>query len=146
MSTQNFDQVEFYKKFYKIWENTLDEAFNIWSKSPMMKNTETTGKKETLQPDEYFKKFFKNWEGNMSETLESWMKTPFFTAAIGKGIEKSSEIKKYVDQIMVRSLKTMQLPTKGDIDKALTAINKIEEKVNDLLDQVEEIKASSVKK
>jgi len=45
---------------------------------------------------------------------------------------------------MERNLKNMQLPTKSDIDKILMSIIKIEERINDLIERVEDLKESTV--
>ncbi|MCH8028598.1 MAG: hypothetical protein IH874_01530 [Candidatus Dadabacteria bacterium] len=139
MSTENFDQKQFYKNLFGIWEKTIDETFKLWSKSPFTESPSNKDGNSEVDPKSYYKKFYSVWEQNLSEALESWLKTPYFSATVGKGIERSSELKKYFDQVIERSLKTMHMPTKGDVNKALAAINKIEEKVNDLIDKVDEL-------
>jgi hypothetical protein len=142
MSEQNFSHAEFYKRFYDIWEKTLGEAFDIWAKSPFLKNAPSVEGDPNFNPNVYYKKFYDIWEKTTSEAVEMWLKTPLFASTVGKAVEQSSEFKRYVDQVMERSLKSLQLPTKGDIDKTLAAINKIEEKINDLIEKVEELSAS----
>jgi hypothetical protein len=55
-------------------------------------------------------------------------------------VEKSSELKKYMDEVIERSLRNMHFPTKSDIDRILTSLNNLEAKINDLWDKVDEIK------
>jgi hypothetical protein len=144
MSEEKFDYVGFYKKFYEAWEKTMSEGIDMWAKSPFFNASATetaSGNKTTdFDPVDYYKKFYDVWEKTMSEGLEVWLKSPFFAATMGKTIEKSSEFKKYIDEIMDRSLKNMHFPTKGDIDRVLTSINNIEAKINDLGDKVDELK------
>jgi hypothetical protein len=61
---------------------------------------------------------------------------------MGKFVEKSSELKKYFDEIVEKSLKNLRLPSKNDIDRIHSSINTIEAKINDLSEMVEELKSS----
>jgi len=149
MTKRTTETADFYKKFYKAWENALGEAFDMWAKSPFLSKNKTGSEPADgtkFDPNTYYKRFYEVWEKYFSETLEAWEKTPLFSQAVGKAVERSSELKKTVDDIMERTLRNMNLPSKNDIDRALAAINKIEEKVNDLIDKVDEIAASMEKK
>ena len=142
MSEEKFDYMEFYKRFYGAWEKAMSEGIDMWAKSPFLNTGETSSKAPSFDPITYYKKFYEVWEKTMSEALDIWLKSPLFAATLGKTVEKSSEFKKYIDEVMERSLKNMHLPTKSDIDRVLSSINNIEAKVNDLSDKVDELKPS----
>jgi hypothetical protein len=139
--SKDFDYGEFYKKFYEAWEKTMSEAIDIWMKSPIMSKGEG-GNASEFDPIAYYKRFYETWEKTMSEALEMWLNSPLFAANMGKAVEKSSEFKKYLDDVIEKSLRNMRIPTKTDIDRVLSSINNIEAKINDLMDKVDEIKAS----
>ena len=142
MSEEKFDYIEFYKKFYGAWEKAMSEGIDMWAKSPFLNTGEMSSKAPSFDPLTYYKKFYEVWEKTMSEALDIWLKSPLFAATLGKTVEKSSEFKKYIDEVMERSLKNMRLPTKSDIDRVLSSINNIEAKVNDLSDKLDELKPS----
>jgi hypothetical protein len=138
--SKNFDYSEFYKKFYEGWEKTMSEAIDIWTKSPFLNKAESGQKNAEFDPVANYKKFYETWEKTTSEALEMWLNSPLFAANMGKAIEKSSEFKKYLDEVIEKNLKNMRIPTKTDVDRILSTINNIEAKINDLMDKVEEIK------
>ena len=138
--TKNFDYSEFYKKFYEGWEKTMSEALDIWTKSPFLNKAESDPKTAEFDPVANYKKFYETWEKTTSEALEMWLNSPLFAANMGKAIEKSSEFKKYLDEVIEKNLKNMRIPTKTDVDRILSTINNIEAKINDLMDKVDEIK------
>src|SRR5919109_2545835 len=150
MSQERFDYIEFYKKFYESWEKTMSEAVDMWAKRPFLSKRDEGGKASDFDPLTYYKKFYEVWEKTMSEALEMWLKSPLFASTLGKTIERSSEFKKYMNEVMEKSLKNMHVPTKTDIDRVLSAINNIEAKINDMWDKVDEInvpeKASTARK
>lgn len=137
MSEQKFDYTEQYKKFYETWQKTMSEVVEAWMKSPFLKNE---GAPQNADPVGQYKKFYETWEKTTSEAMETWLKSPVFAANMGKAIERSSELKKYLDELMEKSLKNMHLPTKNDIDRVLASINNIEAKINDLWDKVDDLK------
>jgi len=139
MSTEKFDYTEFYKKFYEGWEKTMSEAMEMWTKSSLL-NKGQGGSKAEFDPVANYKKFYETWEKTTSDALEMWLNSPLFAANMGKAIEKSSDFKKYLDEVIEKSLKNMRIPTKSDIDKVLVAVNNIEAKINDLTDKVDDLK------
>ncbi|HWP91945.1 MAG TPA: poly(R)-hydroxyalkanoic acid synthase subunit PhaE [Thermodesulfobacteriota bacterium] len=139
--SKNFDYSEFYKKFYEGWEKTMSEAIDIWTKSPFLNKAESADPKNAeFDPVANYKKFYETWEKTTSEALEMWLNSPLFAANMGKAIERSSEFKKYLDEVIEKNLKNMRIPTKTDVDRILSTINNIEAKINDLMDKVDEIK------
>ena len=143
MNEEKFDYMGLYKKFYEAWGKTMSEGIDMWAKSPILSASETGDKDPGFDPVVYYKKFYEVWEKTMSEALEIWLKSPLFAATIGGTIEKSSEFKKHLDEIMEKSLRNMHLPTKSDIDRVLASINNIEAKINDLWDKIDELKSSA---
>jgi hypothetical protein len=144
MSQEKVDNIDYYKKFYEVWEKTMHEAFELWSKSPFLDKSWEKGNNKTMDfdPAAYYKRFYETWEKAMSEALEMWLKSPLFTQSAGKMVEKSSELKKYLDEVMEKSLRNMHFPTKGDIDRILASLNNLEAKINDLWDKIDEIKTA----
>lgn len=143
MNEEKFDYMGFYKKFYEAWEKTMSEGIDVWTKSPFLSAGEAGDNAPGFDPVAYYKKFYEVWEKTMSEALEIWLKSPLFAVTMGKTIEKSSEFKKYLDEVMEKSLKNMHLPTKSDIDRVLASINNLEAKINDLWDKIDELKPSA---
>jgi Poly(R)-hydroxyalkanoic acid synthase subunit (PHA_synth_III_E) len=144
VSEENTEYGEYYKRFYEIWEKSMSEALDIWRKN-LDKNIENEDDKPIdFTNIEYYKKFYETWEKSTSEALEKYINSPLFALNVGKAIEKSSELKKYFDEIVEKSLKNVRLPSKSDIDRIHNAINGIEAKINDLSDMVEELKSSKM--
>ena len=142
MSNEDIEHGEYYKRFYDIWEKSMLEALNIWKKNSDM-NIKNEGDKSTeFDIVEYYKKFYETWEKTTSEALEKYINSPLFALNMGKLVEKSSELKKYFDEIVEKSLKNLRLPSKNDIDRIHSSINTIEAKINDLSEMVEELKSS----
>jgi hypothetical protein len=142
VSNEDIEHGEYYKRFYDIWEKSMLEALNIWKKNSDM-NIKNEGDKSTeFDIVEYYKKFYETWEKTTSEALEKYINSPLFALNMGKLVEKSSELKKYFDEIVEKSLKNLRLPSKNDIDRIHSSINTIEAKINDLSEMVEELKSS----
>ncbi len=80
----------------------------------------------------YFKKLYESWEKSMTQALELWYKNPLVTNSSERALEKSEELKNYVYDIMERALKTRYHPIKGDVDKIISALDNIEQKLQDL--------------
>jgi hypothetical protein len=142
VSNEDIEHGEYYKRFYDIWEKSMLEALNIWKKNSDM-NIKNEGDKSTeFDIVEYYKKFYETWEKTTSEALEKYINSPLFALNMGKLVEKSSELKKYFDEIVEKSLKNLRLPSKNDIDRIHSSINTIEAKINDLSEMVEELESS----
>lgn len=142
MSNEDIEYGEYYKRFYDMWEKSMLEALNIWKK-----NSDKNIKTEVAEPKEfdvveYYKKFYETWERTTSEALEKYINSPLFALNMGKAVEKSSELKKYFDEVVEKSLKNLRLPSKNDIDRIHSSINTIEAKINDLSEMVGELKSS----
>jgi len=146
VSKENINYEEYYKGFYKIWERSISDALEMWKKRPSQGGNEAGEKTQDFDSVTYYKKFYETWEKTTSEALEKWVNSPLFASNMGKIIEKSSELKKNFDEVVEKGLKNMNIPSKGDIDRILNSINKIEEKINDLTDMVDELKIANKKR
>ena len=144
MGKQSTDYSEHYRKFYDAWQNSMTEAFELWTKNPIFTSKDSENDPTDFDPSSYYKKFYETWEKTTSEILEQWVNSPIFASNIGKTVEKSSEFKKFFDEIIERSLKNMHFPTKTDINNVLNSINNIEAKINDLTDMVDELRKTKV--
>jgi len=129
---------DYYKKFYEAWKNTVVESSDIWNSSLSNAEDSSPENKEDNHIDTY-KKFYEVWEKSASDALETWVNSPIFASNIGKTINSTSDVKIQLNKIIEGYLKSMRLPTKGDVDKALASIVLIEEKLNDLLDKVDDL-------
>lgn len=144
MTNENMEYGEYYKRFYEIWEKSMSEALDIWKKN-LDKSIKNEGDKPIdFSNVEIYKKFYETWEKSTSEALEKYINSPIFALNIGKAVERSSELKKYFDEVVEKSLKNLRLPSKNDIDRIHNAINSIEAKINDLSEMVEELKTSKM--
>ncbi|MGB7293123.1 MAG: poly(R)-hydroxyalkanoic acid synthase subunit PhaE [Thermodesulfobacteriota bacterium] len=144
MTNENTEYGEYYKRFYDIWEKSMLEALEIWKKN-LDKTIKNEGDKSIdFSNVEYYKKFYETWEKSTSDALEKYINSPLFALNIGKAVEKSSELKKYFDEIVEKSLRNFRLPSKNDIDRIHNAINSIEAKINDLSEMVEELRSSKM--
>jgi len=129
---------DYYKKFYEAWKNTVVESSDIWNSRLSNAEDSSPENKEDNHIDTY-KKFYEVWEKSASDALETWVNSPIFASNIGKTINSTSDVKIQLNKIVEGYLKSMRLPTKGDVDKALASIVLIEEKLNDLLDKVDDL-------
>jgi Na+/phosphate symporter len=90
----------------------------------------------------YFKKLYESWEKYMFQALEVWLKNPLFTNTTEKAIEKSTEFKNYIHDIMERSLKQRYFPMKDDMDKVITSLDKLETRVSELSERINEFQVA----
>jgi len=90
----------------------------------------------------YFKRLYESWEKYMFQALEVWLKNPLFTNTTEKAIEKSTEFKNYIHDIMERSLKQRYFPMKDDMDKVITSLDKLETRVSELSKRINELQVA----
>jgi len=139
MSKDEFNYNEHYKTFYEAWEKTMSEVMEMWTKNPVL-NHEDSDAVSDINPAKSYKEFYETWENSSSELLETWVNSPLFASSIGKAVERSAEFKKQFDEAVEKTLKSLRLPSKNDIDKVLASINNLEAKINDLTDIVDDLK------
>ena len=90
----------------------------------------------------YFERLYESWEKSASQALEVWLKGSLFRNTTEKAIEKSIEFKKYIYEIMDRTLKQRYFPMKNDIDKIINSIDNLEIKLNRLSERIDEIQTT----
>jgi len=135
---------DYYKKFYEAWKNTVIESSDISVSNFSNSKNSTSQNSEDNHIDTY-KKFYEVWEKSASEALETWVNSPIFASNMGKTINSTSDVKIQLNKIVEGYLKSMRLPTKGDVNKALASIVLIEEKLNDLLNKVDRLSKKKAK-
>lgn len=141
MSKEGAEFGDYYKRFYDIWEKSMLEALDVWKRRLDKDIKSEVDKSMEFDPVEYYKKFYETWEKTTAEALEKQINSPIFALNLGKAVERSSEFKKYFDELVDKGLKNMRLPSKSDIERIHSAINTIEAKINDLSDMVEDLRS-----
>jgi seryl-tRNA synthetase len=99
------------------------------------------GDKKREEPDyfNYFKRVYELWEKSASQALELWIKSPLFKNTMEKALEKSTEFRNYIQEVMDRTLKYGYFPMKNDIDKLAEYLSSLEEKLNKLESKINEL-------
>lgn len=138
MSETSPELKDYYKKFYEAWKNTVLESSDIWN-SDLSSSQNLSSEESEINNMDTYKEFYEVWEKSASQTLEMWINSPIFASNMGKTLDNTSDVKIHLNKIVEGYLKSMRLPTKGDVDKALASIILIEEKLNDLLDKVDNL-------
>ncbi|GBD39943.1 hypothetical protein HRbin37_02229 [bacterium HR37] len=101
------------------------------------------GDKKREEPDyfNYFKRVYELWEKSASQALELWIKSPLFKNTMEKALEKSTEFRNYIQEVMDRTLKYRYFPMKNDIDKLAEYLSSLEEKLNKLESKINELQS-----
>ncbi len=99
------------------------------------------GDKKREEPDyfNYFKRVYELWEKSASQALELWIKSPLFKNTMEKALEKSTEFRNYIQEVMDRTLQYRYFPMKNDIDKLAEYLSSLEEKLNKLESKINEL-------
>ena len=90
-----------------------------------------------FDPLDFNRKLFSEWEKKLAEFLDKRMRDPDFMSVVGKGIATTMDAKSAFDQRMEEWLKTLQLPTKTDLEKIWVTLNALETRVIDMEDRIE---------
>ncbi len=85
-----------------------------------------------------FKIFYRAWEEVASQAFGAWLGSPIFAGTVTEIVNKSSEYRKYLNDLVDRVLEDRGLPTKREIIKMAERICNIEIKVNDIEDKLNE--------
>jgi hypothetical protein len=100
-----------------------------------------------MDPAQFGKQFYEQMEKTFIEKMNDLIHNPSFLANISKGVEAGLDSKKKNDDLMKNYLEKMNMPTREDTAKILQYLQKIEaklldleEKVEDLSDEISEIK------
>lgn len=105
--------------------------------------------KQFMDPTQFGKQFYEQMEKTFIEKMNELIHNPSFLANISKGVEAGLDSKKKNDDLMKNYLEKMNMPTREDTAKILQYLQKIEaklldleEKIEDLSDGISEIKTS----
>lgn len=88
--------------------------------------------------------FQKQWEKMMLEWFEKTMNSPEFLKSMGNSFEGAFNSKAVLDECKARMLKSMSLPSEESIGKLGTYILRMDSKLLDLEDRLEELKQDLV--
>ncbi|MEQ8223529.1 MAG: hypothetical protein ABRQ37_14555 [Candidatus Eremiobacterota bacterium] len=108
--------------------------------------------KQFMDPTQFGKQFYEQMEKTFIEKMNELIHNPSFLANISKGVEAGLDSKKKNDDLMKNYLEKMNMPTREDSAKILQYLQKIEsklldleEKIENLADEIGEIKSSMKK-
>lgn len=83
----------------------------------------------------------KNWEKMFSSSMEYIVKSDTFLSYMGKMLESSSIFKMVIDKSIEKTLESMRMPTRKDIEDTLLAIRQVEKAVLDTQEQMDRLGA-----
>ncbi len=69
---------------------------------------------------------FKQWEKGFSTFMDQLVRNQAFLTQMGKLMEGSNLFRMVVDRSIIKALESVQLPTRKDMEDALSAIRRIE--------------------
>jgi len=90
----------------------------------------------------YFKKLYESWEKSASQAVDIWLKSPLFTNSMERAVEKSIEVKNYIQDTIERTLKQRYIPTRNDTDKLKDSLDKLQEKLKHLEEKIKNLEAN----
>jgi len=70
--------------------------------------------------------FFKQWEKGFSTFMDQLVRNQAFLTHMGKLMEGSNLFRMVVDRSIIKALESVQLPTRKDMEDALSAMRRIE--------------------
>ncbi|MBI3891782.1 MAG: hypothetical protein HY303_09675 [Candidatus Wallbacteria bacterium] len=79
------------------------------------------------------------WEKSVGEMLERLSRSEGFLKHMSDGFGRSLDFKKQIDQQLQASLEALNVPTKADMQRILTYLLRIEQKLLDLEDRLSEL-------
>ncbi|MBL8610139.1 MAG: hypothetical protein JNL38_22580 [Myxococcales bacterium] len=92
-----------------------------------------------------FKKGFDAWENATAKYLEVWLKSPMVLGPSGAMLSSAMRTKATYDKMVAGMWGTMGLPTKRDQERALYTLNKLESRIYDLEEKLEELKSKDAR-
>ncbi|PKK90742.1 MAG: hypothetical protein CVV64_07640 [Candidatus Wallbacteria bacterium HGW-Wallbacteria-1] len=90
--------------------------------------------------DEMMKNMYQNWEKAVSENLEKMVRDQGFISEMAKAMASSMSGQASAKKMMDETLVSMNLPTRGELVKALQKLTDIEERVIDLSETLEDLR------
>lgn len=94
-----------------------------------------------FDPFDINRKLFSEWEKKLAEFMDKRMRDPDFMSLVGKGISTSMDAKSAFDARMDEWFKSLNLPTRHDLEKVWTTLNMLETRVIDIEDRLDALEA-----
>ncbi|MCA9650623.1 MAG: hypothetical protein H6712_22390 [Myxococcales bacterium] len=91
-----------------------------------------------MSPWKQWKRAFDQWEGTTAHFIEQWMKSPLLLEPAGAWLSAAMRVKALADKTTAAWWGSLGLPTKRDQERALHALNKLESRLLDLEEQLED--------
>ncbi len=85
-----------------------------------------------------WKKSFDVWENETAKFLETWVKSPLVLGPSGMMLTQAMKAKAQYDKALAQFWGSVGLPTKRDQERTLHLLNKLESRLLDLEEQLEE--------
>ncbi len=85
-----------------------------------------------------YKEGFDAWESATAKLLENWMKSPLVLEPSGAMLTSVMRMKAASDRMSAMWWGALGLPTKRDQERTLHALNKLESRLNDLEEKLED--------
>ncbi|MFZ2957182.1 MAG: hypothetical protein WA705_09850 [Candidatus Ozemobacteraceae bacterium] len=88
-------------------------------------------------PFDFGRNIMEQWEKTMADSIERMTKDEAFLKNISKAFSSSLDVKHQLETQIEKYLKSINMPTKGDLERILSYLQRIEEKLLDLEDQIQ---------
>jgi hypothetical protein len=85
-----------------------------------------------------YKKGFDAWENATAKMLETWLKSPLVLKPSGAMLTSMMRMKAASDRMNAMWWSAMGLPTKRDQERTLHLLHKLESRMNDLEEKLED--------
>jgi len=92
-----------------------------------------------------FKKGFDAWENSTAKYMEVWLKSPMILGPAGAMLSRAMRGKAAYDKMMGDMWGNVGLPTKRDQERTLHVLHKLESRLFDLEEQLQELKGQELK-
>lgn len=91
-----------------------------------------------VNPFDFGKSMFETWEKTMAESLERLTHDESFLKNMGNAVSNSLDLKKQFEENLEKYLRAINMPTKSDLERMLGYLHRIETKLLDLEDKIDE--------
>lgn len=88
---------------------------------------------------EFLKQSYQLWEQLTSQYMEGLIRNQEFLAMTGKALEQSAQFKQQIDRLVEASLASMQLPTRGEMERALHKLNELDSLLRELHEKLDRL-------
>jgi hypothetical protein len=85
-----------------------------------------------------YKKGFDAWENATAKVMETWLKSPLVLKPSGAMLTSMMRMKSASDRMTAMWWGSLGLPTKRDQERTLHALHKLESRLNDLEEKLED--------